>query len=111
MTDAHTDAGAAGELRALRADLLAGDLGSLAAHLAATEALAARLAAEGPGAEDIWVIRAEAERNREVLAAAAAGVRAALRRLGEATSPDKVYAPDGRKREIGTPRPSRETRA
>ncbi len=100
----------ADDLRALRADLLAGDLGSLEAHLAATEALAARLAA-GPGTPDLALIRAEAERNRELLAAAAAGVRAALRRLGEATSPDSVYAPDGRKREIGNPRPSRETRA
>jgi hypothetical protein len=106
-----TDAAPADGLRALRADLLAGDLASLERHLAATEALAARLAARRPDAAALRAVRAEAERNREVLAAVAAGVRATLRRLGEATGPASVYAPDGRKVDLGHPRPSRETRA
>jgi hypothetical protein len=106
-----TDASPAEDLRALRADLLAGDLASLEAHLMATEAIAARLAVQDLDAAERRTIRAEAERNRDVLASAAAGVRAALRRLGEATGPDSIYAPDGRKVELAAASPRRETRA
>jgi hypothetical protein len=106
-----TDASPADGLRALRADLLAGDLVSLETHLAAAEALAARLPAQRLDAAALRALRAEAERNREVLAAAAAGVRAALRRLGEAAGSASVYASDGRKVDLGPPRHSRETRA
>lgn len=98
-------------LRALRADLLAGDLSSLDAHLVATETLAEELAARGLNEADLRVIRREAERNRDLLASAAAGVRAALRRLGEAAGPAAVYAADGSKLDLDRPRPSRETRA
>lgn len=98
-------------LRALRADLLAGDLSSLGAHVAATEALADELEATGLTESRLRALRTEAERNRDLLASAAAGVRAALRRLGEAAGPAAVYAPDGRKHDLDLPRPTRETRA
>jgi hypothetical protein len=96
---------------ALRADLLRGDLGRLDAHLAAVAVLADKL---GPGAADhdaLTRIRAEAERSRDLLAAAAGGVRAALRRLGEAGAPSAVYTPDGSRRSLGPASPSRESRA
>lgn len=93
----------------LRADLLSGDLGRLDAHLAALDALAASL---GPGDHAALVrIRAEAERSRDLLAAASGGVRAALRRLGEAGAPSSVYAPDGSRRPLGPANPSSESRA
>lgn len=98
-------------LRDLRADLLSGDLSSLGAHLAATEALADALAARELTETELRALRTEADRNRDLLASAAAGVRAALRRLGEAAAPAAVYAPDGRKHDLDRPCPTRETRA
>lgn len=106
-----TDRSPAGELRSLRHDLLSGDLSSLEAHLAATEALANRLEAEGADPAEAAAIRAEAERNREIISAAAAGIRAALRRMAEAVGPAAVYSNDGRKHDLDPPRPTRETRA
>jgi hypothetical protein len=95
---------------ALRADLLRGDLGNLAAHLAALTELESRVSVLGDAAV-LAALRAEADRNRDILAAAAAGVRAALRRLGEAGAPAAVYAPDGRRQPLGTPAPASESRA
>jgi hypothetical protein len=95
-------------LAALRSDLLHGNLGNLAAHLAALQELEARLS-DHPGT--LAALRAEADRNREILAAAAAGVRAALRRLGEAGAPAAIYSPDGRRLSLGAPTPGKESRA
>lgn len=106
-----TDRSPAEELRSLRDDLLSGDLSSLEAHLAATEALAVRLESEGADSTEAAAIRAEAERNREIIASAAAGIRAALRRMAEAVGPAAVYSNDGRKHDLDPPRPTRETRA
>jgi hypothetical protein len=74
---------AAGVFVALRADLLRGDLGRLGSHLAALESIMDSLPGVADEA-DLTRMRAEAERSRDVLAAAAGGVRAAHRRLGEA---------------------------
>jgi hypothetical protein len=95
---------------ALRADLLRGDLTGLAAHLDAFAALESRLALQ-VDPDTLAALRAEADRNRDLLAASAAGVRAALRRLGEAASPSAVYAPDGRRVRIGGAAPDTESRA
>jgi hypothetical protein len=96
---------------ALRTDLLQGDLGRLEAHLAALLALAEELGS-GPADPDALArIRAEAEHSRDLLAAAAGGVRAALRRLGEAGAPASVYAPDGSRRTLGPASPTSESRA
>jgi hypothetical protein len=96
---------------ALRADLLAGGLGNLDAHLAALSALGANLGV-GPQDQDALArIRAEAERSRDLLAAAAGGVRAALRRLDEAGASSAVYGPDGSRLSLGGARPSSESRA
>lgn len=95
----------------LRGDLLRGDLGQLDAHLAALSALAGSL---GSGASDhdaLARIRSEAERSRDLLSAAAGGVRAALRRLGETGAPAAVYAPDGSRHPLGSQRPISEGRA
>jgi hypothetical protein len=97
-------------LAALRSDLLRGNLSNLAAHLAALTELEARLS-DHAGTVALAALRAEADRNRDVLAAAAAGVRAALRRLGEAGAPAAIYAPDGRRVRLGTPAPGNESRA
>lgn len=80
---------------ALRKDLLRGDLGGLDAHLAAITDVAEEITRGGYETEELETLRADAERNRDILTAAAAGVRAALRRLGEAGAPTTVYAPDG----------------
>jgi hypothetical protein len=82
---------------ALRDDLLRGDLSGLDAHLSAVTILGADLARGEHDQVALGGLHAEAERNRDILAAAAAGVRAALRRLGEAGAPTAVYAPDGRR--------------
>ena len=81
----------------LRDDLLRGDLSGLDAHLSAVTILGAELARSEQGPAALGSLHAQAERNRDILAAAAAGVRAALRRLGEAGAPTAVYAPDGRR--------------
>jgi hypothetical protein len=106
MTIADTDT-----LVALRADLLRGDLGNLEAHLAALAAIESRLSDGREDGADLAALRAEADRNRDILGAAAAGVRAALRRLEEAGAPAAVYAPDGRRTPLGTPAPGKESRA
>ena len=96
---------------ALRADLLHGDLRQLDSYLAAFSALAESL---GPGATDhdtLARIRIEAERSRDLLSAAAGGVRAALRRLGETGAPATVYAPDGSRQPLGPTRATSESRA
>jgi hypothetical protein len=95
---------------ALRSDLLRGELGNLSAHLMDLTRLEALLS-ELPQAVDLAALRIEADRNRDILAAAAAGVRAALRRLGEAGAPSAVYAQDGRRVALGAPPPANESRA
>jgi hypothetical protein len=92
-------------LAALRADLLRGDLGALEAHLAAVSSLGDDLASGGHRPAALAALRAEADRTREVLAAAACGVRAALRRLEEASAPAAVYGADGRRITLGPPPP------
>jgi hypothetical protein len=108
MSVADTDSQS---LAALRDDLLRGELGHLEAHLAAMSALEARLLDAPRDATELAALRAEADRNRDILGAAAAGVRAALRRLGEAGAPAAVYAPDGRRVTLGAPAPGRESKA
>ena len=106
----HPDPG--GDLfAALRSDLLLGDFGRLEAHLAALSALADSLGPDTANSDTLLRLRAEAERSRELLSAAAGGVRAALRRLGEAGAPATVYAPDGTRQPLGPARPSSESRA
>lgn len=95
---------------AIRTDLLRGELGNLDSHLVALTAFESRLLEENDPAA-LAVLRAEAERNRDILAAAAAGVRAALRRLGEAGAPAAVYAPDGRRVTLDGAMPSNQSRA
>lgn len=97
--------------KALRVDLLRGDLDRLEAHLAALTLLAESL---GPGAADhdmLARIRSEAEHSRELLRAAAGGVRAVLRRLGEAGAPTAVYSPDGSRQSLRPASPSSESLA
>jgi hypothetical protein len=98
-------------LTALRGDLLRGQVDHLEAHLAALSALETHLLDSPWQASDLAALRAEADRNRDILGAAAAGVRAALRRLGEAGAPAAVYAPDGRRVALGSPSPGRERKA
>jgi hypothetical protein len=97
-------------LAAVRADLLRGDFGDLASHLAALSELEARLTGK-IDASSLIAVRSEAERTRDVLASAAAGVRAALRRLGEAGAPAAIYAPDGRRVPLEGVTPCNESRA
>jgi hypothetical protein len=92
-------------LGALRADLLRGDLGGLEAHLAAVSSLGDDLASGGHRPAALAALRAEADRTRDVLSAAACGVRAALRRLEEASAPAAVYAADGRRIALAAPPP------
>lgn len=96
-------------LATLRSDLLNGNFGNLAAHLAALTDIEARLA-DHRDSVALAALRTEADRNREIIAAAAAGVRAALRRLSEAGAPAAIYAPDGRRLHLATPRPGNESR-
>jgi hypothetical protein len=97
-------------LTALRSDMLRGDFSGLDSHLAALSDLESRVA-ERQDADALAALRAEAERNRQILASAAAGVRAALRRLGEATEPPSIYGSDGRRRTIVGTEPANESRA
>lgn len=97
-------------LKALRTDLLRGDFSRLDAHLAALSDIESRVA-EHRDSSALMATRVEAERNREILGAAAAGVRAALRRLGEAGAPASVYAPDGRRLTLDGPATGIESRA
>jgi hypothetical protein len=91
---------------ALRSDLVRGELGRLDVHLANLAALGDDLlsGAHRPGEPE--AVRAEAERTGAVLAAAACGLRAALRRLGEAGAPATVYAADGRRVSLAGQQPS-----
>jgi hypothetical protein len=95
----------------LRADLLRGDLGQLDAHLTALSALAKSLGSGAADHDALARIRLKAERSRDLLSAAAGGVRAALRRLNEAGAPAAVYAPDGSRQPLGPARPTSEGRA
>jgi hypothetical protein len=96
---------------ALRADLLHGDLRQLDTHLAAFSALAESLGTGATDQDALARIRIEAERSRDLLSAAAGGVRAALRRLGETGAPAAVYTPDGSRQPLGPARPTSESRA
>ena len=108
MTQPDRDAAT---FEALPDELLRGDLGQLDAHLAALSALADSLASGAAEPDALARIRIEAERSRDLLSAAAGGVRAALRRLGETGAPATVYAPDGSRRTLGPARPTSEGRA
>lgn len=66
----------------VHAALMAGDLASLAAHVAALEALPTERLA-GLGAAPLGRLRAKADRNARCLEAAGRGLRAAQRRLAE----------------------------
>jgi hypothetical protein len=105
------DAPRAAALAALRADLLKGDFAGLEAHVAALTALGEDLASgrHRPAAPE--ALRAEAERARDILAAAACGVRAALRRLCEAGAPASVYGADGRRVPLAAPASGRGSQA
>ena len=96
---------------ALRANLLRGDLGGLDAHLSTISAFGKKVADGAHGSVELDKVRAEAERNRDILAAAAGGVRAALRRLGEAGAPTTVYARDGSRMPLAVSSPARGSRA
>lgn len=96
---------------ALRDDLLRGDFAALDEHQSKIAALGRDLETGAHRPLGLAELRAEAERSRDVLAAAAGGVRAALRRLGEAGAPTAVYAPDGRRLALGQPHSTRGGRA
>lgn len=95
---------------ALRSDLLEGRLSGLDRHLTLLFEVEGR-AVDLRDTAGLLALKAEAERNRELLAAAAAGVRAALRRLAEAGAPASVYAPDGRRLPIEGSEPAAGSRA
>lgn len=96
---------------ALRADLLRGDFGALDVHLTKLSALGEEVAMGSHGSAALCRMRADAERNREILAAAAGGVRAALRRLGEAGAATSVYTLDGSRVPLAAQPPARGSRA
>ena len=96
---------------ALQGDLRRGNLRHLETHLAAISAIGEAIARERGDQAELARLRTEAERSRDLLAAAAGGVRAVLRRLGEAGSPTAVYAPDGSRSTSGASRPGTESRA
>ena len=95
----------------LRADLRRGDFGGLAVHLADLSSLGQAIESGVLVPDDPVALRAEAERASEVLSAAASGLRAVLRRLGEAGAPATVYSADGSRTALQPPRPSREGHA
>lgn len=96
---------------ALRADLLRGDLGRLDAHIAALTALADSIGRDAADVATLARIRAEAERSRGLISAASGGVRATLRRLGEAGAPSAVYTSGGSRHPLSPATPSSESRA
>jgi hypothetical protein len=96
-------------LSAIRSDLLNGNLAGLAEHLNAMSDLESRLP-DYP-ASFLVALRSEADRNREILAAAAGGVRAALRRLREAQEASSIYGQDGRRLRLDLPPPAADSRA
>jgi hypothetical protein len=96
-------------LSAIRSDLLNGNLAGLAIHLKAMADLESRLS-DYPDSS-LVALRSEAERSREILAAAASGVRAALRKLREAEEPSAIYGQDGRRLRLDSPRPAADSRA
>jgi hypothetical protein len=96
-------------LSAIRLDLLNGNLTGLAEHLNAMSDLESRLS-DYP-ASSLVALGSEAERNREILAAAACGVRAALLRLRETQEVSSIYGQDGRRLRLDSPRPAADSRA
>ena len=107
----QTEADVSERFHALRSNLLRGDLSGLDAHLSMLAALGEEVAKGQHSREALSKIRAEAERSREVLAAAAGGVRAALRKLGEAGAATSVYAPDGKRMPLSSAPSRRGSRA
>jgi hypothetical protein len=95
----------------IRSDLLAGNFVALASHIAALEELATRLDEQALDRDALPVLRHEAERSRDMVGAAARGVRAALRRIGEAGAPTAVYSRDGMRIALGGPGGVRGSRA
>lgn len=97
-----------------RAALLAGDLAALPGLAERKEALARDLADSPPLGDALAVLRAKSERNAELLAAAAKGVRTVVRRIGEirqANGPLRTYGRDGTQQTLGSAASSMEKRA
>lgn len=97
-----------------RAALLSGDLGALADLAERKEALARDLAESEPEQGTLAALKARSERNAELLAAAARGVRTVMRRITdirEANGPLKTYGRDGTPQTLGASGGSLEKRA
>lgn len=105
------DAMPSAALEALRSDLVRGELGGLDVHLAKLSAVGDDLLSGALRPGELAALRAEAERTGEVIAAAACGLRAALRRLGEAGAPATVYSADGRRVSLAGQQPARGSQA
>jgi hypothetical protein len=97
MADTGEGSSVAARLVAQRADLLRGDHSTLSRHLDELAAIEAALADGRVAQADVAGLRREAERNRDILASAASGVRSALRRLRETQGVDAAYTRDGRR--------------
>ena len=97
-----------------RAALLSGELGALAGLAERKEALVRDLTDSRPEGGALAALKAKSERNAELLAAAAKGVRTAMRRIGdirEANGPLKTYGRDGTQQTLGSSGGSLEKRA
>ena len=97
-----------------RAALLSGDLKALAALVQRKEALARELTDSEPAHGALAALRAKAERNAELLSAAAKGVRTVIRRIADirdANGPLRTYGRDGTQQTLGSAGGSLEKRA
>jgi hypothetical protein len=97
-----------------RAALLSGDLAALPGVAERKEVLARALEQVRPTAEALRTIQAKTERNADLLAAAAKGLRSVTRRVAEirsANGPLKTYGQDGTQQTLGSVAGSFEKRA
>lgn len=97
-----------------RRALMDGDLAALAGLVERKEALAHLLSGSDVSRERLAVLKVKAERNAELLAASARGVRTVIRRIGEirdANGPLRTYGRDGMQQTLGTAAGSLEKRA
>jgi flagellar biosynthesis/type III secretory pathway chaperone len=97
-----------------RAALIAGDLPALAEIVERKEVLVRGLASGEIPRARLAGLKARAERNEELLGAAAKGVRTVIRRVAEirdANGPLKTYGRDGTQQMLGSAASSLEKRA
>lgn len=94
--------------------LRAGKVEDLADLLPVKEVLLAKIMSDPPPAGALAGLREKAERNQELMAAAADGVRAVIEKLeafGRAAGPIQSYSGSGAKETIGAVAPSVERKA